>query len=153
MPDNHYKRETATNICTPIFQPSTGSWRSGLGHEQDPQKAKDQTARYLVDLPKTSSWVLAARRNCSGATGEGGQIPQILMGASSSSRLGWCRKISLAAAHSCLISDSDNCAFFPGLIFFTSSSRRMTSSSKAGSIMLRSSSTLTPLLSKLLDNS
>jgi hypothetical protein len=82
---------------------------------------------------------------------ERGGIPQILMGASSSSRLGCCRKISLAAAQSCLISDSDSCAFFPGLRFFTSRSRRMTSSSNAGSIL--SYPTLTPPFSKLLSDS
>lgn len=42
------------------------------------------------------------------------KLPQILIGASSSNKLGCCKKISLEAAQSWRISDSDNCTCFPG---------------------------------------
>jgi len=131
----------------------TFNHKIGFRTSARPKKGTDQTARYPVDQPKQSPRChLGCYRHeeIAQEPREKGEIPQILMGASSSSRLGCERKISLAAAQSCLISDSDSCAFFPGLRFFTSRSRRMTSSSKAGSIL--SSSTLTPLFSKLLNN-
>lgn len=40
--------------------------------------------------------------------------PQILMGASSSKRMGCCMKMSLAFTHSILISPSNSCTCFPG---------------------------------------
>lgn len=61
-------------------------------------------------------------------------IPQILMGASSSSKLGCWRKMSLEATQSCLISDSDSWTCFPGRANRTSVSRRIMSSSTASSI-------------------
>jgi len=61
-------------------------------------------------------------------------IPQILIGASSSSKLGCWRKISLEAEQSCLISASDNWTCFPGRDNRTSVSRRIMSSSTASSI-------------------
>lgn len=55
--------------------------------------------------------------------------PQTLMGATSSRRLGWERKISLAVTQRCRISVSVSCTFFPvALCFFPSSNRRMRSS-------------------------
>lgn len=60
-------------------------------------------------------------------------LPQILMGASSSRRLGCCRKISLDFKQSLLISDSDSCTCFPGLPL-TSSNRLIISSSATESI-------------------
>lgn len=56
------------------------------------------------------------------------------MGASSSSKLGCWRKISLEATQSCLISDSESWTCFPGLANRTSVSRLIMSSSTAGSI-------------------
>lgn len=41
-------------------------------------------------------------------------VPQILMGASSSSKLGWLMKMSLEATQSCLISDSESWTCLPG---------------------------------------
>lgn len=41
-------------------------------------------------------------------------VPHILMGASSSKRIGCCMKMSLAFTHSILISPSSNCTCFPG---------------------------------------
>jgi len=61
-------------------------------------------------------------------------IPQILIGASSSSKLGCWRKISLEAEQSCLISASDNWTCFPGRDNRTSVSRRIMSSSTVSSI-------------------
>lgn len=61
--------------------------------------------------------------------------PQILMGASSSSRLGWDMKVSLAVKHSSLISFSESCTCLPGLPFRTSSRRSMMSSTAAVSMM------------------
>lgn len=61
-------------------------------------------------------------------------IPQILIGASSSSKLGWRRKISLEATQSCLISDSESWTCLPGLPDRTSVSLLIISSSTAGSI-------------------
>ena len=55
------------------------------------------------------------------------------MGASSSRRLGWWRKISLEWKQSFLISDSDSCTCFPGLPL-TSSNRLIISSKAAESI-------------------
>lgn len=43
------------------------------------------------------------------------RLPQIFNGASSSSRIGWLRKISLDLLHKLLISFSVNCTFLPGL--------------------------------------
>ena len=42
-------------------------------------------------------------------------IPQILRGASNSSKMGWLRNISRDFKHKPLISDSVNCTFLPGL--------------------------------------
>ena len=42
------------------------------------------------------------------------RVPQILMGASSSNKLGCCKKISLEMRQSWRISDSDSCTCFPG---------------------------------------
>ena len=42
-------------------------------------------------------------------------LPHILRGASSSSNIGWLRKISLDLRQRPLISASVNCTFFPGL--------------------------------------
>lgn len=61
-------------------------------------------------------------------------LPQILMGASSSSKLGWLRKISLDIAQSCLISASVSCTCFVALPFFDSKSRLIISSTKFSSI-------------------
>lgn len=61
-------------------------------------------------------------------------IPQILIGASSSSKLGCWRKISLEAKHNCLISASESWTCFPGRANRTSVSRRIMSSSTASSI-------------------
>lgn len=59
--------------------------------------------------------------------------PQILIGASSSRRLGCWRKISLDTPQSCRISDSESCTCLPGLDR-TSRRRLMMSSKTAGSI-------------------
>lgn len=61
-------------------------------------------------------------------------LPQILMGASSSSRLGCMRKISLEVVHRFRISASVSDTCFPGLPFLTSKSLPMMSSSVASSI-------------------
>ena len=52
-------------------------------------------------------------------------IPQILMGASSSSKIGWLIKISRAFMQRERISDSNSCTCFPGLLPRTSSKRVM----------------------------
>lgn len=62
------------------------------------------------------------------------EVPQILMGASSSRRFGCCIKISLETTQSWRISDSDSCTCLPGLLPLTSRSRFMTSSRIAASI-------------------
>lgn len=46
-------------------------------------------------------------------------VPHILMGASSSSRIGWLMKISRAVVHKYRISDSKSCTGFPGLFPLT----------------------------------
>ena len=61
-------------------------------------------------------------------------VPQILMGASSSSKLGWLMKMSLEATQSCLISDSESWTCFPGRANRTSVRRRIMSSRTASSI-------------------
>lgn len=61
------------------------------------------------------------------------KIPQILIGASSSNKLGCCKKISLETAQSWRISDSDSCTCFPGRPR-TSSNRLIMSSRTAWSI-------------------
>ena len=55
-------------------------------------------------------------------------LPQILMGASSSSRLGCCIKISFDSRHNRLISCSVSCTCLPGRPFLTSKSRSIISS-------------------------
>ena len=52
-------------------------------------------------------------------------VPQILMGASSSSKIGWLIKISRAFMQRERISDSNSCTCFPGLLPRTSSKRVM----------------------------
>lgn len=61
------------------------------------------------------------------------EVPQILMGAHSSSKLGCFKKISLETAQSCRISDSDNCTCLPGRRR-TSRRRLIMSSRTEGSI-------------------
>ena len=56
------------------------------------------------------------------------------MGASSSRRLGWLRKISFEETQSCLISDSVSCTCFVVRPTFAPVSRRIISSSTASSI-------------------
>jgi len=60
-------------------------------------------------------------------------LPQILIGASSSNKLGCCKKISLAVEHSWRISVSDSWTCFPGRLR-TSRSRLIMSSKTACSI-------------------
>uniref|UniRef100_A0A0A9D2I4 Uncharacterized protein n=1 Tax=Arundo donax TaxID=35708 RepID=A0A0A9D2I4_ARUDO len=60
--------------------------------------------------------------------------PQILIGASSSRRLAWLRKISRETEQSWRISDSESCTCFPGRAVRTSSRRRRMSSRSAASI-------------------
>ena len=66
-------------------------------------------------------------------------IPQILRGASNSSKMGWLRNISRDFKHKPLISDSVNCTFLPGLeprtveiriFFFTNRSTRSSTAVK-----------------------
>jgi guanylate kinase len=64
-------------------------------------------------------------------------LPQIFIGASSSRRLGWLRKISLDTTQSCRISASERCTCFVVRPTFAAVSRRITSSSKAASIKNR----------------
>lgn len=72
-------------------------------------------------------------------------IPQILMGASSSRRLGWLIKISRDATQSCLISDSVSCTSFPGFEDRTSISFSIILSNTTGSISsLPPTTTTTP---------
>ncbi len=66
----------------------------------------------------------------------GEYIPQILIGASSSRRLGCAKNKSLDVRHSCRISASDNCTCFPGLALLTSNNLAMISSSVPLSIIL-----------------
>jgi len=61
-------------------------------------------------------------------------LPQILIGASSSRRFGCARKMSLDARHSCRISASESCTCLPGLPLRTSRSLVMMSSSVVVSI-------------------
>lgn len=61
------------------------------------------------------------------------KIPQILMGASSSNKLGCCKKISLETTQSCRISESDSWTSFPARPR-TSKSRLIISSRTAWSI-------------------
>jgi hypothetical protein len=60
--------------------------------------------------------------------GEAFSIPQIFMGASSSRRIGWLMKISLAFVQRYLISYSWSCTGFPGLLPRTSSNLSITES-------------------------
>ena len=69
-------------------------------------------------------------------------LPQILIGASNSRRLGWLMKISLAVKHSCRISCSVNCTCLPGLPFLTSKSGSIISSKIASSCKIHVSVTL-----------
>lgn len=57
-----------------------------------------------------------------------GKLPQILIGASSSNKLGCCKKISLETTQSWRISDSDSWTCFPGRV--RTSRRRLIISSK-----------------------
>lgn len=69
-------------------------------------------------------------------------LPQILIGASSSRRLGWLRKTSFEAKHSCFISGSVRCACFAFFPSFVSKSRRIISSSKFSFIVATQPKTL-----------
>ncbi len=71
---------------------------------------------------------------CCNPPGGAVNAPQILMGASSSSKLGCDMKISFAVRHRCLISCSVSCTCLPGRLCRTSRSRSMTSSSWLSSI-------------------
>lgn len=65
-------------------------------------------------------------------------VPQILIGASSSRRLGWLRKTSLEAEQSWRISTSSSFACFAVLPLFVSNSRLIISSTKLSSILSKS---------------
>ena len=95
---------------------------------------KSQARKFNHNTQNISSSVFFDHDWGRGIEREGG-IPQILMGAWSSRRLGCWMKISRAARQSCRISDSDNWTCFPGRASRTSKSRLMMSSNTAGSII------------------
>jgi len=88
------------------------------------EKTRRKRGKKRKDKTRDKTFVLNACR----AGGEGDNLPQILIGASSSRRFGWARKMSLDARHSCRISASDSWTCFPGLALRTSSSLSMMSS-------------------------